>query len=76
MSVKKGTRYSIKSVIAITVSLLLIAGIAATLLIGNHFATRTEQAQKEKYISNIKGMDRNLNLSLSETHYTLKILIF
>lgn len=74
MSVKKGTRYSIKSVIAITVSLLLIAGIAATLLIGNHFATRTEQAQKEKYISNIKGMDRNLNLSLSETHYTLKRL--
>ena len=42
MSVKKGSRYSIKSVIIITVSLLLVASVAATLLIGNRFESRVD----------------------------------
>ena len=51
MSVKKGSRYSIKSVIIITVSLLLVASVAATLLIGNRFESRVKEAQSERYIS-------------------------
>ena len=74
MSVKKGSRYSIKSVIAITVSLLLVASIAATLLIGNYFENLAEEAQREKYISNMRAMEKSFNTSLSEAYYALKRL--
>lgn len=74
MSVKKGSRYSIKSVITITVSLLLVASVAATLLIGNHYDHRAQQEQKEKHISNMRAVEKSLNASLSECYYSLKRL--
>lgn len=74
MSVKKGSRYSIKSVIIITVSLLLVASVAATLLIGNRFESRVKEAQSERYISNMKLMEKSLNSRLSEVYYDLKRL--
>ena len=74
MTAKKSTKYSIKGVIVITVSLLLVASIAATLLIGNHFERRAEEAQREKHISVMKSAEKSLSGSLSERYYSLKRL--
>lgn len=66
-------KYSVKTVILITVSLLLIASIAISMIFVSAQGRKIKDANIQFYSSNIKNIENNLMRHLSEMYYRAKL---
>lgn len=64
-------RYSIKTVIITTISLLLVVSVAVSLLWANELHNQARAVREERYISNMKTISNNLNWRIGQAYYKL-----